>query len=70
LAIERCVRMRTVRSVVRSVTSRTLITATLSGSVAAVRFPDFELEAVDGGTVSLDDLLGKPFIAYLARHPG
>jgi peroxiredoxin len=35
-----------------------------------VRFPDFELEDVGGGTVALGDLLGRPWIAYLARHPG
>lgn len=35
-----------------------------------MRFPDFELEAVGGGVVTLDDLLGRPWIAYLARHPG
>jgi hypothetical protein len=36
-----------------------------------VRFPDFALEDVaGGGEVTLDDLLGRPWIAYLARHPG
>jgi cytochrome oxidase Cu insertion factor (SCO1/SenC/PrrC family) len=40
------------------------------GRVTCVRFPDFALESVDGGRVSLDDLLGRPWIAYLARHPG
>jgi hypothetical protein len=35
-----------------------------------VRFPDFELESAAGGAVALEDLLGRPWIAYLARHPG
>ena len=36
-----------------------------------MQFPDFALEDVaGGGTVSLGDLLGRPWIAYLARHPG
>jgi hypothetical protein len=36
----------------------------------AQRFPDFELERADGGTLRSDELLGRPWIAYLARHPG
>jgi hypothetical protein len=35
-----------------------------------VRFPDFALESTAGGIVRRDDLLGRPWIAYLARHPG
>jgi peroxiredoxin len=35
-----------------------------------VRFPSFELQSVTGDTVTLNDLLGRPWIAYLARHPG
>ena len=39
-------------------------------TLGAVRFPDFALDAVDGGIVTRDDLLGAPWIGYLARHPG
>lgn len=35
-----------------------------------MRFPDFQLEATDGTTVTRDDLLGEPWLGYLARHPG
>ena len=35
-----------------------------------MRFPDFTLQRAGGGTVELGDLLGQPWIAYLARHPG
>ena len=35
-----------------------------------MRFPAFELPTADGGTLSNEDLLGRPWIAYLARHPG
>lgn len=35
-----------------------------------MRFPDFELERAAGGTLSLGDLAGRPWIAYLSRHPG
>ena len=35
-----------------------------------MRFPAFELPTADGGTLSNEDLLGGPWIAYLARHPG
>jgi hypothetical protein len=35
-----------------------------------VRVPAFELETATGGTVSDRDLLGTPWIGYLARHPG
>jgi hypothetical protein len=33
-------------------------------------FPDFTLDRAGGGTLSLGDLRGQPWIAYLARHPG
>lgn len=35
-----------------------------------MRFPDFDLPAADGGRLRRDDLLGAPWVAYLARHPG
>jgi peroxiredoxin len=35
-----------------------------------MRFPAFELPTIDGGTLSDEDLRGRPWIAYLARHPG
>lgn len=41
-----------------------------SGRVAAMRFPDFDLPRAGGGTLALGDMLGRPWIAYLARHPG
>jgi hypothetical protein len=33
-------------------------------------FPDFDLPLAGGGRLSRDDLAGRPWIAYLARHPG
>jgi peroxiredoxin len=35
-----------------------------------MRFPDFTLERAGGGTLSLADLEGQPWIGYLSRHPG
>lgn len=35
-----------------------------------MRFPDVTLEAPGGGEIATADLLGRPWIAYLARHPG
>jgi len=35
-----------------------------------VRFPRFELPTAGGGTLADGDLIGRPWIAYLARHPG
>ncbi|MDQ6607204.1 MAG: peroxiredoxin family protein [Actinomycetota bacterium] len=35
-----------------------------------MRFPEFALPRLGGGSVRLEDLLGRPWIAYLARHPG
>jgi hypothetical protein len=35
-----------------------------------VRFPSFELPLTGGGTLTDRDMLGAPWIAYLARHPG
>jgi peroxiredoxin len=33
-------------------------------------FPDFDLPLADGGRLSREDLSGRPWVAYLARHPG
>jgi hypothetical protein len=35
-----------------------------------VQFPDFDLARLGGGRLRREDLLGRPWIAYLARHPG
>jgi peroxiredoxin len=35
-----------------------------------MRFPDFTLSRDTGEPVSLADQAGRPWIAYLARHPG
>ncbi len=35
-----------------------------------MRFPEFDLQRLGGGSVRLEDRLGHPWIAYLARHPG
>jgi peroxiredoxin len=35
-----------------------------------MRFPDFDLPAADGGRLTNADLAGRPWFAYLARHPG
>jgi len=33
-------------------------------------FPSFRLEDADGRAVTDADLLGRPAVVYLARHPG
>jgi hypothetical protein len=38
--------------------------------VDRVRFPDFDLPRAGDGQLALGDMLGRPWIAYLARHPG
>lgn len=35
-----------------------------------MRFPAFSLPTTDGGTLTGADLVGRPWFAYLARHPG
>jgi hypothetical protein len=35
-----------------------------------MRFPEFSFERLGGGSINREDLLGRPWIAYLARHPG
>lgn len=35
-----------------------------------MRFPDFKLPRAGGGQLALGDMLGRPWVAYLARHPG
>jgi hypothetical protein len=35
-----------------------------------MRFPEFAFPRAGGGTASLADFLGEPWIAYLSRHPG
>ena len=34
------------------------------------QFPEFDLPLADGGRLTRGDLAGRPWIAYLARHPG
>ena len=33
-------------------------------------FPEFDLALAGGGRLTKNDLVGRPWIAYLARHPG
>jgi hypothetical protein len=35
-----------------------------------MRFPDFDLPRAGGGNLTLELMLGRPWVAYLARHPG
>jgi peroxiredoxin len=35
-----------------------------------MRLPDFSLATADGGQLTRADLAGRPWYAYLARHPG
>jgi hypothetical protein len=35
-----------------------------------MRFPDFDLPCAGGGNLTLEFMLGRPWVAYLARHPG
>ena len=40
-------------------------------SVAAREpFPDFDLALTGGGRLTKADMVGQPWLAYLARHPG
>jgi hypothetical protein len=36
----------------------------------AEAFPEFDLPLAGGGRLTRGDLRGRPWIAYLARHPG
>ena len=33
-------------------------------------FPDLALPRAGGGTIGRAELLGRPWIVYLSRHPG
>ena len=33
-------------------------------------FPDLTLPRAGGGTIGRAELLGRPWIVYLSRHPG
>jgi len=35
-----------------------------------VEFPDLPLPLAGGGVLERDDLLGRPWVVYLTRHPG
>jgi len=35
-----------------------------------VQFPDLPLPLAGGGVLERDDLLGRPWVVYLTRHPG